>query len=97
LKAVVPKRLTVRRGEPFEITLSEPGATGYLYEPHFDPNFISYEGVNRTISRDVGGGSLAIFRFKTRTVGTSEICFRLTAPWDPEPADEKRVRLDIGA
>jgi hypothetical protein len=83
-------------GEPFEIMLPEPGATGYLYEPHFDPKFISYDGVSRTISRDVGGESLATFRFKVRTVGTTEICFRLTAPWDPEPAEEKYFRLDIG-
>jgi hypothetical protein len=97
LTALVPKRLTVRIGEPFEITLPEPGATGYLYEPHFEPNFILYAGVSRKISSDVGGASLAVFQFKARTIGTSEICFRLTAPWDPEPADEKCVRLDIGA
>jgi hypothetical protein len=97
LTAVVPKHLVVRLGEPFEIALPEPGATGYLYEPHFDPNFISYGGVSRRISPDAGGESRVIFQFKALAVGTSDIGFRLTAPWDPEPADELCFRLDIGA
>ena len=97
MRAIAPNHLTVRQGEPFEIALPEPGATGYLYEPYFDPDFVSFGGVKRAISPHVGGENLAIFHFTARQIGKSDIWFRLTAPWDPQPAGEKHVCVDVGS
>jgi Chagasin family peptidase inhibitor I42 len=91
----LPEHLSVRVGHSFEVALSEPSATGYLYEPDFDRNLVSYCGVNRRISSAIGGESIATFQFTARARGNTEICFRLAAPWDSEPAEERRVQLSI--
>jgi Chagasin family peptidase inhibitor I42 len=88
-------RLAPRVGECFEIALTEPGATGYLYEPKFDPKLVSFEGVDRNISSKVGGSSSSVFRFRAKAAGEGQITFQLIAPWDPEPADKRIVLLEV--
>jgi Chagasin family peptidase inhibitor I42 len=80
--------IIMRTGEPFAVELDEPGATGYLFEPHFDPAQLRLEEVERRPSTVPGAASRTRFVFVALAPGSSCLIFRLSAPWDVTSARE---------
>jgi hypothetical protein len=80
-------RVTSVVGEEFLITLTEPGAAGYLFEPVGLPGSVSLVSVSRYPSEVPGGSGTALFRFRAERPGTGELTFELRAPWEEEAAD----------
>ena len=80
--------IVTRIGEPFAVDLDEPSATGYLFEPHFDPAQLRLEEVERRPSTVPGSVSRTRFVFVALAPSSSRLVFELCAPWDPSHAQE---------
>lgn len=73
-------------GEEFLISLQEPGASGYLFEPVLPTDFVSLVCAIRQGSTTPGASGTALFRLKAEKVGEGELAFELRAPWEDEAA-----------
>lgn len=82
-------------GEDFEVTIEEPGASGYRFRASFDDRLLSLLSELHSVSRPFGNDCTAKFRFRARASGDCELAFGLWAPWDPEPTDVRTFFLRI--
>lgn len=79
-------RVVAGVGEEFLVTLTEPGASGYLFKPGRLPDFVSLASISRYPSTVPGASGTALFRFRAEHAGTGELTFELRAPWEEEAA-----------
>ena len=82
--------------EELTIALDQPGGTGYLWE--LDEGAGDYRIVEQRIEADdspdtFGGTGTQVFVVEPLAEGTTELVFRLKAPWSAEPEREHRLTL----
>jgi predicted secreted protein len=89
---------SVAVGEPLELRLASAGTTGHLWQLHADPERV------RVLSRDTvpdelsfGGRGVMRFVVEALRPGATDLRLELAAPWEPAPAREHTVRLEVGA
>lgn len=87
--------IRVSIGEEFLISLQEPGASGYLYEPVLPADLVSLASATRQPSAAPGASGTVLFRFRTKRVGTGELAFELRAPWKDEAASRISFSVSI--
>jgi predicted secreted protein len=84
----------IRPHERLTITLDQPGGTGYLWELEDNPT--RYRVVDQKIQADesedtFGGSGTQVFVVEPLVEGTTQLVFRLAAPWSSEAAREQRL------
>ena len=91
-----PAPTTVSVGEPIEIDVVTPGATGYEWRVDLDEGRWERAGTDLVPSfESFGASGLTTFELIPQAAGRQELVFRLIAPWDAEPAREIRLVVDV--
>lgn len=87
--------ISVSIGEEFLISLHEPGASGYLFDPVLPADLVSLVSVTRQASLAPGADGTVLFRLKAERVGTDELTFELRAPWEDDAASRISFLVSI--
>lgn len=87
--------IVVSVGEEFLVTLTEPGASGYLFRPVRLPSSVTLVSVNRFPATTPGASGTALFRFRAEQPGAGELTFELRAPWEEEAASRISLPFTI--
>lgn len=87
--------ISVSIGAEFLISLQEPGASGYLFDPVLPVDLVSLVCTTRQPSAAPGASGAVLFRLKAEKIGTGELTFELRAPWEDEAASRISFSVSI--
>lgn len=83
-----------RLGQAFELALPGGGTTGYRWEAR-SADGVDVERLGVRAALTFGGRTREIFLVTPRHAGDIRLVLILRAPWDPEPADVREIRLKV--
>ena len=93
--------VSAKVGDVLVVQLSENPTTGFRWVPaSVDTNTLALAGdeFQSVASSGVGGGGLRIFRFATRSQGSSTLELKLTRSWESGPPRAIfTVRVNVGS
>ena len=82
----------------FAVELDEPASAGYNWTPVAVPPGIQLEGAEVTPGEATWGGARRhVFRFVASQAGRYQLDFELKRPWEGQPAEGRRVQVQVGA
>jgi predicted secreted protein len=89
----------VRVGETFTLRLPAMPTAGYTWSAEHDAAALDLVcgGDVVTAGEAPGAGGAQTFAFRGRTVGETVLRLRYGRPWEPEPREERRVRVVVEA
>ena len=91
---IIEGRVFVQEGEPVELKVRAPGATGYLWSLNCDTQQIEVVDHRRVPNvRTFGGRGEESFIVRLLKGNRAELQFTLKAPWEAEPQECRKVIL----
>jgi len=93
-----PKIISTKIGEPVEIELKFPGASGYEWSVSFDGEHVTLLGKRRKLnSKKMGAKAKEVFKFEALSEGDHKISFALRRPWEDEAVEHRDIVLHVKA
>jgi predicted secreted protein len=91
--------LTTRVGESFSVVLEELPSSGHTWSCRDPPNSIHLVAIEPVgaASPEIGTPSRKRFTFVATEAGGFTVTFVLKRPWEPEPVEERKVRVLVAA
>ena len=89
----------VRVGETFTLRLPATPTAGYAWSAEHDAAALDLvRGGDVVAAGDApGAGAEETFEFRARAPGETVLALRYGRPWEPEPREERRVRVVVVA
>jgi predicted secreted protein len=92
-------RVSPRKGEKFDISLSSTPSTGYIWELVACPAEIEFVPIKYATSTNdtgsVGGTGTQVFRFRSTAGGAYTITFVLKRPWEKRSIDRRVFQVHV--
>jgi len=88
------KRILVKVGESFSLSLRSNPSTGYSWEATFDENCLKFE--DRSFNPDsslIGSGGNERFTFRPLRTGKIELVMRYGRPWEEGERESCKITL----
>jgi predicted secreted protein len=88
--------ISTKVGQPVEIELKFPGASGYEWSVSFDGTCVSLLGRQRKLnSKKMGAKAKEVFKFEALAKGDHKISFALRRPWEDEAVEHRYIVLHV--